>query len=175
MAVVDERAVTRGVPRADRRSWLRWGIAVFLGVESVHTVGGLLVNDWEGWGVFFGNLSFVLVSGLLIVALIYGLLVRWGLKPSPMGRNRPAVAGLIAGVISVASYVLFWTWTPLLVAPAAVLLGREGLARAEDGHGMRAAAVFAMVLGLASFAVGVFFVGYALLHGGTFPFGLFAE
>lgn len=175
MAVVDERAVTRAVPRADGRSWLRWGLAVFLGVEVVHLFGGLLINEWEGWGVFFENLSFVLVSGLVIVALIFGVLVRWGLKPSRKGRNRPAIAAFVAGVISIASYVLFWTWTPLLVAPAAVVLGREGLARARDGYRGRATAAAAMVLGLVSFSSGALLIGYALLHQGNFPYGLFAD
>jgi hypothetical protein len=83
--------------RPDRRSWLRWGAWVFVAVETVHLAGGLLANDWEGWGTFFGNLSFIVVSGLLVVFLTYGTLVRWGLKSSEGTRNRPALASLIAG------------------------------------------------------------------------------
>jgi hypothetical protein len=133
----------------------------------------VLINEWEGWANFLGNLSFVVVSSLVIVGLIYGLLVRWGLKRSKKGRNRPALVGLPLAVASVASYSIFFTWAPLLIAPGAVLLGREGLARAAEGAGGRGYAITATLLGLASFAFGVFLIGYALTHGGDFPFGLF--
>jgi hypothetical protein len=76
-------------------------------------------------------------------------------------------------VLSVLSYALFFMWTPLLVAPAAVLLGREGLTRAAEGEGARGYAIAGTLLGLASLAVGVFLIGYALMHEGDFPFGLF--
>jgi hypothetical protein len=148
-------------------------MAVFIGVEVLHAVGGVLVNEWEGWGVFFEVVSFVAVSGLLIAALTFGLLVRWGMKGSKKGRNRPALASLVAGVLSLLSYALFFMWTPLLVAPAAVLLGREGLTRAAEGDGGRGYAMAGVLLGLASLAFGVFLIGYALTHGGDFPFGLF--
>lgn len=45
----------------DERSWLRWGGAVFLGLETAHFVGGLVGNDWEGWRTFFENFAFVVV------------------------------------------------------------------------------------------------------------------
>src|SRR5687768_10269038 len=96
-------AVGSGVGRrVDGRSWLRWGLAGYLAVETVHIAGGVLVNEWEDWGIFFGNLSFIVVTGLVIVSLTYRLLVRWALKPAG-DRNRPARASLTAGVISVVS------------------------------------------------------------------------
>ena len=45
MTAVVEQVVTRAIPPADRRSWLRWGIAVFTGVETVHLTAGTLGND----------------------------------------------------------------------------------------------------------------------------------
>lgn len=167
-AAVVEQALSRAVPHVSGRSWLRWGAAVFAGVESVHVLGGTLVNDWEGWGVFLSGLSFIVVSGLVLVALVFGLLVRWGLKPSPRGRNRPARTALAASLLSVGGYALFFTWAPLLIAPATVLLGRAGLTRAE-GQGGRAYAVAGALIGLASFAFGAALVIYALLHQGDFP------
>jgi hypothetical protein len=171
MTTLVENAVTRMVPPSDRRSWLRWGSAVFVCVETVHFVGGTLVNDWEGWGTFLQVLAFVLVTGLVIVGLTYGLLVRWGLKPSPRGRNRPALAGLAAGVLSVASYAAFFMWAPVLIAPGAVLLGRVGLARAQDGQGGRAYAAAGAFLGLSSLAVFLAMALYAAFHHGNYPFG----
>jgi hypothetical protein len=168
-AAVVEQALSRVVPHVNGRSWLRWGAAVFAGVESVHVLGGTLVNDWEGWGVFLSGLSFIVVSGLVLVALVFGLLVRWGLKPSPRGRNRPALTALAAGMLSVAGYAVFFTWAPLLIAPAAVLLGRAGLTWAQKGLGGRGYAFAGAVIGLASFAFGAAMISYALLHQGDFP------
>jgi hypothetical protein len=109
MTAAVEQVVTRAVAVPDERSWLRWGGGVFVALETVHFVGGLVGNDWEGWRTFFENFAFVVVTGLVLVGLIYGLLVRWGLKASPRGRNRPALVGLGAGVLSVASYAIFFT------------------------------------------------------------------
>jgi hypothetical protein len=169
MTAVVEQVVTRATPRTDRRSWLRWGIAVFVGFETVHVTGGTLGNDWEGWDVFLGTLVFVVVTGLVLVGLTYGLLVRWGLKPSLRGRNRPALTGLAAGALSVASYAAFFMWAPVLIAPAAVLLGRAGLAQAQNGQGGRAYAAAGAFLGLASLAVFFAMGTYAVFHHGNYP------
>lgn len=169
MTAVVERAVIRAVPRTDGRSWLRWGLVVLAGFETVHLVGGTLANDWEGWQTFLGNFAFVLASGLVLVGLTYGLLVRWGLKSSPRERNRPAVVGLVAGVLSVASYALFFTWAPVLIAPAAVLLGRAGLSKARDGQGGHAYAAAGALLGFASLVVFLGLVTWALFHDGNYP------
>jgi hypothetical protein len=169
MAVVAEETGARALPRADRRSWLRWGGAVFFGLETAHFVGGLVGNDWEGWTTFFQNFAFVAVTGLVLIGLIYGVLVRWGLEPSSRGRNRPALAGLAAGLLSVASYAIFFTWAPVLVAPAAVLLGRVGLVGARAGLGGRRPAIAGAALGLMSIGVFAALVTYAALHQGNFP------
>ncbi len=168
-AAVVEQALTRAVPHVNGRPWLRWGAATLAGVETVHLVAGTAINDWEGWGVFLGGLSFIVVSGLVIVGLVFGLLVRWGLKPSPRGRNRSALTSLAAGLLSVAGYAILFTWAHLLIAPAAVLLGRAGLTQAQEGRGGRAHALAGTLIGVASFAFGVAMLVYALLHDGNYP------
>jgi hypothetical protein len=117
--------------------WLRWAAAVLAADLVIHFGVGLLVNDWEGWAVAAGTFLFVLVTGLVIVGLTFGLLVRWALKPSPGGRNRAALAALPTGVASLAAYAIFFTWAPVLIAPAALLLAWEGL-RAAGGAGRTA-------------------------------------
>jgi hypothetical protein len=92
MATATAKAAAHRVSHADQRSWLRWGAAVFVVLETPHLVGGLVGNDWEGWRTFFINFAFVVVTGLVLVGLVYGLLVRWGLKPSARGNSRPALA-----------------------------------------------------------------------------------
>lgn len=169
MTAIVEHALTRAVPTPDERSWLRWGAATFVGVETVHLAAGAAVNDWEGWRTFFEVASFVVVSGLVIVALVFGVLVRWGLKPSPRERNRPALAALAAGLLSVAGYAALFTWAHLLIAPAAVLLGRAGLARAPETSRGHAYAVAGALLGLASFVVGAGVWVYAVFNGGDYP------
>jgi hypothetical protein len=164
-----EQVGPRAVSRPDGRTWLRWGAAVFVGFETVHLVGGTLANDWEGWDTFLGNLAFVVVSGIVLVGLTYGLLVRWSLRPSPQARNRAAIAALVAGVLSVATYPLFFTWAPVLIAPAALVLGREGLARAREGQNGRAFALAGGALALASLAVFAALLGYAAMHDGEYP------
>jgi hypothetical protein len=169
MTTALEQTIVRAVPEPDRRSWLRWGVAVFLGLETVHFVGGLLGNDWEGWSTFFVNFAFVVVTGLVLVGLTYGLLVRWGLQDSPRGRNRPALVALAAGTLSVAAYAIFFTWAPILIAPGAVLLGRAGLARAQAGQGGRRPAIVGAALGLLSIAGFVTLITYAAFHHGEYP------
>ena len=166
-----ETAAGRTIPRADGRAWLRWGAAVAVGDAILHTGGGVLINDWEGWGRFLENLLFPVVTALIALGLVYGLWVRWGLKESRRERNRPALAGLPLAVLSVASFGAFFTWAPLLLSPGAVLLGREGLARAQEGYGGRRLALTAVSLGLTSFAFGAFLIVYALLNRGELPFG----
>lgn len=169
MTTVDGKAVARSVSHADGRSWLRWGAAVFVALETPHFVGGLVGNDWEGWRTFFENFAFVVVTGLVLVGLVYGMLVRWGLKPSSRGRNRPALVGLIAGLLSVASYAIFFTWAPVVIAPSAILLSREGLARAQEGIGGRRIAIAGAALGLTSIGIFAALVTYAALHQGNYP------
>ncbi len=157
--------------RAEKGSWLRWGITIFLIVETVHVVVATLNNQWEGWGVFFENLTFVVVSGSVLVALAYGLLVRWGLNPGTGRRNRAALASLVLGLISVLSYAIFFTWAPALLAPGALLLAREGRARADEGERGRWPAIAGGTLGAASLALHLFLVGYVLVEG-SYPWGL---
>jgi hypothetical protein len=77
--------------------------------------------------------------------------------------------GLSAGVLSVASYAIFFTWAPMLIAPGAVLLGRAGLARARGGEGGRRPAIAGTSLGLLSVGAFVTLVIYAAFHQGNYP------
>ena len=166
-----EQALVRAVPAIDDRSWLHWGAVVFAAVEALHVVAGTFVNEWEGWGIFLSNLSFVVISGAVITALVFGLFVRWGLKPSPRRRNRAANASVAAALLSVAGYGIFFTWAHLLIAPAAVLLARAGLTRAEEGRGGRTSALVGAFIGTASLVVGAVLLVYALFEG-SYPFDL---
>ena len=156
-------------PTRDPWLWLRWGAAVFAADLAVHIGGGVLGNDWEGWGVFWGNVLFVVVTGLLIVGGTFGVVVRWALRPTPR-RDRAATVALWTGVTSLASYAIFFTWAPVLIAPAALLLAREGL-RDAASLGDRRRAMAGRVLAMCTFA-GFAWFAVAVFVTGTYPFGL---
>jgi hypothetical protein len=154
-----------------RRLWLRWGAVVLAADLVIHNGTGLLVNDWEGWSVAAGTFVFILVTGLVIVGLTFGLVVPWGLKPSPPGgRNRGALAALVTGIASLAAYAIFFTWAPVLIAPAALLLARNGL-RTADNRAGRAIAMTGGALGLVSLAFCVVLL-VVVVATGDYPLGL---
>jgi hypothetical protein len=154
----------------DRWAWLRWATAVLAADLIIHNGVGVWVNDWQGWGVVAGAAVFVLISGLVIVGLTFGLLVRWGLKPSTRGRNRAAPTALAAGIASLLAYGLYPVWAPMLVAPAALVLARAGL-RAANQRGGRGFALAGAVLGLTSLALWTLMVIVVLVTE-NYPFGL---
>ena len=154
-------------PTHDRRLWLRWGAATLVADVVVHTTGGVLGNDWEGWGMFWTNILFILVTGLVIVGGTFGLVVRWALRPTQRG-NRAATVALWTGAASLASYAIFFTWAPVLIAPAALLLAREGL-RNAGSPGERRRAMAGRVLAICTFTVFAWFVG-AVFVTGTYPY-----
>jgi hypothetical protein len=167
--VPDMAAVPRSTA-VDRWTWLRWAAAILAADVIVHNTAGTLSNDWEGWGVAAVNFAFILVSGLIVVGLTFGLLVRCGLKPSPRGRNRAALAALGAGIASLAAYGLYFTWAPALVAPAALVLARAGFHDAAE-RGGRGYALAGAALGTVSLALWTAVLTYAWITG-HFPFGL---
>lgn len=138
---------------------------MFLTVEVVHAVVAVVVNEWEGWSIFWENLAFIAVSGLIVVGLVYGLLVRGGMKKAEDGRNRPASAGMWAGILSVVSYGAYFIWAPFLIGPAAVLLAREGLKRAHETGLGRGRALAGGSLGALSLVFGIFLIVFVLIRG----------
>ena len=163
----DSTVWTTPKPAADRWTWLRWGAAVLAADLVVHTTGGVLANDWEGWGVFWENVTFVLITGVVIVGGTFGVVVRWALRPTPRG-NRAATAALWTGAASLASYAIFFTWAPVLIAPAALLLAKEGL-RNAGSPGQRRRALAGRVLAIGTFTVFAWFV-VAVFVTGTYPY-----
>lgn len=152
--------------QAGNRSWMWYGALTFVTVESVHVVAGTVLNDWEGWGLFWENFAFIVVSGLIITVFVYGVLVRRGLEPQ--ARNRTGAMSLATGLLSVLSIAAFFLWAHFLVAPAAVLLGRVGLVRSNDRRG-KVMALSGTLIGIAVLAFGVVLLVYAFLNEGDYP------
>jgi hypothetical protein len=154
---IESRSRTAG-PIRDRR-WLRWGAAVLAADLVIHAGGGTLTNDWEGWGVFWVNVTFVLVTGVVICGMTYGVVARWALR-----RGHAAGAALGTGIASLVSYPIFFTWAPLLIAPAAFLLARVEL-RSAGSPRRRRMALTGAAFALGTFAVFVWFLVVVLLTG----------
>jgi hypothetical protein len=156
-----------GATFRDAPVWARAAIVILVADLVLHTVAATLVNGWDGWGAFWNNLAFIVITGLVWTAFAFGLLVRWGLTPSPKGRNRAASAAAAAGVLSVVSYLVYFTWAPLVVAPAALVLARAGL-RGAAGKRTRGLALTGAVLGTASLCYWAFCIAFVLITG-SFP------
>jgi hypothetical protein len=67
------------------------------------------------------------------------------------------------------AYPAFFMWAPVLIAPAALLLGLLGLGRARGGQGGRAYAVGGTLLGLASLGIFLAIGSYAVFNHGNYP------
>jgi hypothetical protein len=147
---------------------LQWGIFVLVADLILHTTAALYVNEWEGWSAVVPLVVFILITGLVVVGVSFGVLARWGLRPTPVGRNRAATAALIAGIASVISYAAIAIWAPMLIAPAALLLALAALRQPRDDGG-RVRAMAGGALGALSLAAWVWFVGQVLITG-EFPF-----
>jgi|KBSMisStandDraft_5_1062788.scaffolds.fasta_scaffold874667_1 hypothetical protein len=157
----------RGGHFTDAPVWVRAATVTLVADLVLHTVAATLANDWEGWGVFWNNVAFIVLTGLVWVALTFGLLVRWGLTPSPRGRNRAAPAAAVAGILSIVAYLVYFTWAPLVVAPAALVLARAGLRDATDNR-TRGLALTGAVLGTLSLCYWAFCIAFVLITG-SFP------
>jgi hypothetical protein len=168
MSVVERP--TQGTNLWHNPSWVKVGGVVISAEIVIHTAAGQLLNEWEGWGVFAQNAAYAVVTGLVLGALAFGVLVRWGLKESPRGRNRPAIASAVGGVISVLSYYMFFTWMPVLFGAATVILALSGLTRSREDHRGRRAALTGLLLGGAVLAFWVFMLAWAFTVGaGDYP------
>jgi hypothetical protein len=96
----------------------------------------LAVANFTGSTENGGGVEYAVTLGfsLAVAAALFGLAI-----PRV---ERPARAGLIAGVLAVLSVAVFWSGLPYVLGPAAIVLGLLGRARAE-----RAAGAVAIALG----------------------------
>jgi hypothetical protein len=152
--------------RRDRR-WLHWGAAVLAGDIVVHSTAARLANRWEGWGAEAGNVLFIAISGLLVVGFTYGVVVRRALR-SPTQVGRLAGTALGTGVASLASYLIIFTWAPVLIAPGALLLAGEVLRSQPSTRAHRRVALVGAGFGMAAVVVFIWFLVELILTG-NFP------
>lgn len=161
---VEAEATRRTAGERTVGSPVRIGLWIVAIDVLVHVVGSNFANDWEGWGVALGNMAFGLVAGVIAAALVFGVLVRIGMKSSSRG-NRSAKASLLAGVLGIASYVVFFTGLPAVVGAGGLALGIEGLTRARRGEGGRELAVAGLTLSILNIGFTAVFYAYTIVEG----------
>jgi hypothetical protein len=90
--------------------------------------------------------AWIIVSliGCLIIAALFLRFVP--ATESEMDGNAPARRGLVLGLVSVITLVVFWTGLPIILGAPAIVLGAEGRTRGGV-HGQESEATAAVVLG----------------------------
>ena len=141
------------------------GLTLAISLIAIHALAGNFANEWEGWGVALSTMSFAAVSGALAVGLTFGIFVRKGLRTAADGRNRPARAALLVGLVGILSYVIFFTGAPAILGAGAITLGLAGLRLAREGRGRRGAAVTGLVLGAVNVAFTLAFYAAEMASG----------
>lgn len=138
----------------------RIGIAAVGTVVGIRIVGGNFVaNDWEGWGTFVSFSVLVVLEGLILWALVFGLVVRMAAK-SHQGRPRAVAASL--GVLAVLSLAVPYSAPQAILGAGAMALGLAALDSAPSARRLDEAAV---ALGAFSIAVWLSFVAFTFVTG----------
>jgi hypothetical protein len=159
-AVIEARATVH----TDTRRAFRIGLWIVAIDIVIRATGGNFANEWEGWSTALSFVAVALVEGLVGAGLVFGLLVRIGMRPMP-GRNRPAGAALLAGFLGIASYVVFFTGLPAIVGAGALALGIEGVRRAAEGTGRRGLAIGGIGLAVVNIGFTAVFYAYEIAVG----------
>lgn len=118
-----------------------FGAAVAAVLAAAALAAANFAGDDENGGV--GPYALTLIVSLALAAILFG----WAIPRI----ERPARAGLVAGVIAVLSIAVFWTGLPYVLGPAAVVLGLLGRTRLEG----RGGATVAVALGALATVGGV--------------------
>jgi hypothetical protein len=106
---------------------------------------------WELWPHDREGLLLVPLVIVLTIAL-FALLGGWAWSDTSR-RNRPAMVGLVCGILGFVGVLAFFLSAPIIFGGLAVALGLEGRRRAQtEGRGAQALA--AIALGAVAFVVG---------------------
>lgn len=116
-----------------RQNVLRAGVAAAVLTAAALAAANFIGDQGENGGV--REYAFTLFVSLVLAGALFG----WAIPRI----ERPARAGLIAGVLGVLSVAAYWTGLPFVLGPAAVVLGLLGRASTET----RASGTIAVVLG----------------------------
>lgn len=136
---------------------LKLGTGAVAAAVVIHTLVAWVINDWEA---AISTFLLILIFGLVVGALVFGLIVRWGVRGSA---QHAAIAGLATSILSILSYGVFFIGAPPIIGAGGAVLGQVGLNRAQSRQtGIRATAWIAILVGLAAIAFWLFLYAFAL-------------
>jgi hypothetical protein len=152
-AAPEEHAPTRRLSAT-----ARIGLAAVLAtVVARILLGSFVVNDWEGWGTFVGFSLAVIVEGLVLGGLVFGVGVRLGSRGS---EGRRVVAALVFGLLAVLSLAIPYSAPQPVIGAAAI-----ALAVPTTRHGRARSASAGLLLGLVTITLWVAFMVFAVVTG----------
>lgn len=157
-----ETAATTGQQGRGLSREARLGIVAVAGVVTARIViGSFVVNEWEGWGTFLSFAVAATVEGIVLGALMFGLLVRLAARSRG---TRPAGAAFVVGVLAVLSLAIPYSVPQAIIGTAAVALGLAGR-RPEGRIGSSRLAGGGIALGLIAILGWIWFVVFTIVTG----------
>lgn len=133
----------------------RWGAVVALLTAGYDCYG--VFGDSKASASQHDSLPFVIAMGLLVAAVVFGLLVPAGLRAIHQGARSASTWALAHGITAVLSLALFWSGLPLILGTGAVLLGTTGRRSGVAPRQMaiaRGLGIFAIVASVAISVIG---------------------
>ncbi len=118
-----------------------WGLGSFAAAAVVIVLGNTSLQEGENGG------TVSLIVSLIVCATAAGLLYGW-IVP---GTARPARTGLIVGIVTLITVVVFWSGLPIVVGSAAVVVTRRSVVTTPT----RVVVVLAGVAAAATLVLGV--------------------
>lgn len=138
------------------------GLAAVGAVVAIRIVGGnFIANDWEGWGTFVPTAIGAGIEGLVLWALVFGVLVRLSARSHG---SLPGVVAAILGMLAVLSLAIPYSAPQALLGAGAVALGLAALDRANRPLSRRLGTA-AVVIGAVVIAAWVLFVAITFATG----------
>lgn len=102
----------------------KWGLAVAAATAAYDVYG--VFGDGKAPAHQRDGLPFVIAVGLVVVAIVFGLLVPAGLRAIDRRADSSSKWALGHAIAAVVSIVVFWSGLPLILGSAAVVLGLAG-------------------------------------------------
>lgn len=140
---------------AARGSAARWGVAVAILVAAANVYG--VYGDSKAPASQRDSLPVVIAIGMVVTAVVFGLLVPAGLRAIEQRSSSAPKWALGHAIVAVLSIVLFWSGLPLILGSAAALIGTHGLRLDTTNKQMaiaRGLGVFAAVASIAVLVLG---------------------
>lgn len=159
---VETAASTAQARRRLSREVKLGAVAVAAVVTARIVIGSFVVNEWEGWGTFLSFAITAAVEGIVLGALVFGLLVRLAARSRGA---RPAVTAFIVGTLAALSLAIPYSAPQAIIGMGAVALGLAARDRHESRPGSLRLAGVGLGLGSLVILAWISFVLFTIVTG----------